>query len=161
MIWPEVTIELYPAIYAFTDGFERVLLPAIEAGEEEVVYGGVIFRIRYTDDGRFKGVYVLIRDIDTPLPDVFVGKLRLNMVVLQSEIPDETLAKPGWYVGENFGLPGSACMFDPEGRFGGDGPRFYANGDSYDNVIQLYRRVMLGELEPGHDGNPVDGTIRH
>jgi hypothetical protein len=75
-------------------------------------------------------------------------------------VPSRLTAKTGWYVGDNFGLPGAACCIDPEGEGNLGTPQIYANGTNYNSVLALFRRVMAGGLEPGHNGDIWSGVIR-
>lgn len=163
MTSPAVTIQLYPHYVLGGEELRGAVLAGISRHQEDITYKDAVFHVVYdAESGASREVYVTSNDIGAALPNAFgEGEAMLNFVVLESEIPAKYVATPGWYVGDNFGCPGAACMFDPLGKFYGDvvKPSFYANGDNYNSVISLYRKVLAGGLTPGYNGDPTDGSI--
>jgi hypothetical protein len=157
----DVTIEVFPSNAAFSDEFVAALTGTLQQRPPTLNYRGTVFHLTYAPCGNgIKEIKTVLTGLDAPLPAVFADELRVNHVVLRSSVPSQLLAKTGWYVGENFGLPGGACCIDPQGQTNLGTPRIYANGSNYNSVVSLFRRVMAGGMEPGHNGDIWSGKIR-
>jgi hypothetical protein len=152
----KATVQVYPKYAALSPGFVGALDVAWNAGFERFTYRGAEFTLtRGSGDPLRRDVSLFLPDVNTPLPEVFRGELPVNFVIVRCEVPEKLLAKPGWYVGDNYGFPGAACDIDPAGRHNAGEPMIYANGSNFDSVVGLFKKVMTGELEPGDD----QGTI--
>lgn len=153
-----VTIDVHPAYASLGTGLRIALSTAQPSSRPTLEYGGATFQLTYRENGQIAGLKVVLEGLDTPLPAVFT-ELKVNHVVLRSSIPSDLKAQTGWYVGENFGLPGAACCIDPQGVNNNGHPQIYANGASFRSVVELFRKVMAGGLIPGYGGDVWSGTV--
>jgi hypothetical protein len=152
---------VFPAFAHLSAAFFSELAKAWHQKLNTFSYKDTEFHPVYTPDGsQVESVRAILTGLDTPLPPVLTDELRVSHVMLSSSVPSRLPAKPGWYAGENFGLPGGACCIDPQGQTNMGTPQIYARGSNYDSVVALFRRVMAGGLEPGYNGDIWSGTIR-
>lgn len=142
------TITIFPEYATLSEDFRKKLRAAAASKAATLTYNDTTFLLE-EGEGAFEAKVVL-DSLDAPLPSAFDGdNVTVNHVILLCDIPSTPLkAKPGWYVGENYDLPGACCSVDPRGEWSDGKPTIYAVGDVYTHVTTLFKRVMAGELEP-------------
>lgn len=153
------SITIYPLYNHMPEEFHGQLIRAAETRKPTLVYQNTTFQLKWHPNGTVD-VTVKLDSVDATRPEVFDDhNLTIRWVVLECSVPQTLLAKPGLYVGENFGLPSAMCVIDPRGVHNNGTPVILATGESYDHVQTLFQQVMSGELEPGFNGKPFDCTV--
>lgn len=168
------TVECFPRYPGvIMDDYYMAIKAAIDAGETTFVYGGTEITFELDEEHKLKRLSVTIA-LGEPLPAVFSNNLLLlNFVVVTCSVPEVLLARPGWYVGLNYGFLAGACQVDPIGEVNDGKPTIYANGGAtdeddendnlsnqllFDAVTNLFIGVMSGEIV--HNGDDSGRIIR-
>lgn len=154
-----VIIEVFPRHATVSGSFLTAVRQAVSQRQSTLHYKGALFHIRYHRGGVLKEVKAVLRGVEASLPLVFRGELEVNFVTLRCPAPPHLKAKAGWYSGYNFGFPDANCCVDPRGETS-QGSAIYAIGGNFSSVISLFKRVMTGELQPGHNGDKWSKAIR-
>lgn len=150
-----VTIDVYPDVTAYSGDFRAALARAESYGQQRFSHRGTIFVLT-----RQRGPKTTLRGPDALLPIVFESELKIHWVSLRASAVACGKARPGWYVGANFGFPNAVCCIDPSGRTNAGRPTFYAHGKKFASVKGLFQAVTTGNLTPGDGGDIWDGRIR-
>lgn len=155
-----IMILVRPNYPSASVAFSNAVAKAAAVGKELMTYRGAIFKLAYSPDGKVIDIWNVVKGFSGKPPTVLRDELGIRSVELICDVTAIIAAKPGWYIGENYGFPNASCIIDVNGVTNQGEPRWGASGTDYKNVINLFRKVAAGQLRPGNGHDEWDCAVR-